>query len=229
MFDFFRSESGAVTVDWVVMTAALVGLGLAVSTTVSRGVEDLSGDTRDAMTGMGIKTAFARVFGQHDFEDGRGSWTAGEVLDVPGFGNILAFSRNQPTGSMPVEVDSRYSHAKIEFDMIIADSWDDEQGSISIGGEEVVIASHAWRNDAPEIQTFDGPGDTSVTLTRASTGTGVGDGRWQNRNDYTYRVSIVTRNDGDDLTLGATTNLNSGSNDEFFGVDNVVVTGTSGR
>ena len=39
---FAKSESGAVTVDWVVLTAALVGLGLAVMAVVSTGVEDLS-------------------------------------------------------------------------------------------------------------------------------------------------------------------------------------------
>ena len=39
---FASNESGAVTVDWVVLTAALVGLGLAVMAVVSNGVETLS-------------------------------------------------------------------------------------------------------------------------------------------------------------------------------------------
>ena len=38
MMTFAKSESGAVTVDWVVLTAALVGLGLAVMAVVSSGV-----------------------------------------------------------------------------------------------------------------------------------------------------------------------------------------------
>ena len=41
---FLYSESGAVTVDWVVLTAALVGLGLATMGVVSTGVQDTSGD-----------------------------------------------------------------------------------------------------------------------------------------------------------------------------------------
>ena len=45
--NFAKSESGAVTVDWVVLTAAIVGLGLAVMAVVSAGVEDLSGDEVD--------------------------------------------------------------------------------------------------------------------------------------------------------------------------------------
>ncbi|WP_417248213.1 Flp family type IVb pilin [Celeribacter sp.] len=34
---FNRDEDGAVTVDWVVLTSAVVGLGIAVLTTVAKG------------------------------------------------------------------------------------------------------------------------------------------------------------------------------------------------
>lgn len=39
---FAGDESGAVTVDWVVLTAALVGLGLAVMGVVSTGIGNVS-------------------------------------------------------------------------------------------------------------------------------------------------------------------------------------------
>ena len=42
--NFILAEDGAVTVDWVVLTAAIVGLGLAVMAVVSGGVENLSTD-----------------------------------------------------------------------------------------------------------------------------------------------------------------------------------------
>jgi Flp pilus assembly pilin Flp len=48
--NFAKSESGAVTVDWVVLTAAIVGLGLAVMAVVSGGVEDLSSDINTTLT-----------------------------------------------------------------------------------------------------------------------------------------------------------------------------------
>ena len=41
---FKNDDSGAVTVDWVVLTAAIVGLGLVVMTSVGGGITDLSGD-----------------------------------------------------------------------------------------------------------------------------------------------------------------------------------------
>ncbi|MBM1221558.1 hypothetical protein JQU17_11695 [Ponticoccus sp. SC2-23] len=39
---FIRDEDGAVTVDWVVLTAAVVGLGIAVLTSVSNGAEQMA-------------------------------------------------------------------------------------------------------------------------------------------------------------------------------------------
>ncbi len=41
---FFQGEDGAVTVDWVVLTAAIVGIGTAVSASVASGTLNLSGD-----------------------------------------------------------------------------------------------------------------------------------------------------------------------------------------
>jgi len=40
--NFAHDEDGAVTVDWVVLTAAIVGLGIAVLTSVSGGTTSLA-------------------------------------------------------------------------------------------------------------------------------------------------------------------------------------------
>lgn len=47
---FAKDESGAVTVDWVVLTAAIVGLGAVVMTTVSGGVTSLAGEIVTELT-----------------------------------------------------------------------------------------------------------------------------------------------------------------------------------
>ncbi|GAB5448300.1 hypothetical protein [Gymnodinialimonas sp.] len=59
---FFASEDGAVTVDWVVMTAGLVGLGLATTSVVSGGVSGASNDIAGALTGQGISSFFGSAF-----------------------------------------------------------------------------------------------------------------------------------------------------------------------
>lgn len=47
---FKSDESGAVTVDWVVLTAAIVGLGVAVLATVRGGMETISDNISEALT-----------------------------------------------------------------------------------------------------------------------------------------------------------------------------------
>ncbi|MEQ8895477.1 MAG: hypothetical protein RID23_00165 [Roseovarius sp.] len=46
---FLKDESGAVTVDWVVLTAAVVGLGVAAVDTVEQGVNSLASDIATAI------------------------------------------------------------------------------------------------------------------------------------------------------------------------------------
>jgi Flp pilus assembly pilin Flp len=51
---FLSNESGAVTVDWVVLTAAIVGLGLAVITSVRSGVTALGSDISTSLTSASV-------------------------------------------------------------------------------------------------------------------------------------------------------------------------------
>ena len=55
---FLKDETGAVTVEWVVMTAATVGMGMAVMSVVSQGVEEASGNIEDALKSIPILTSF---------------------------------------------------------------------------------------------------------------------------------------------------------------------------
>ncbi|MDF1872265.1 hypothetical protein [Vannielia sp.] len=54
--NFRNDEDGAVTVDWVVLTAAIVGLGIAVLASVSDGVTSLAGKISGELNGMSIAT-----------------------------------------------------------------------------------------------------------------------------------------------------------------------------
>jgi Flp pilus assembly pilin Flp len=52
LFKAFRSdESGAVTVDWVVLTAAIVGLGIVVMTTVGEPIKAAGNVIANDLTG----------------------------------------------------------------------------------------------------------------------------------------------------------------------------------
>ena len=59
MLDFIKNfradEDGAVTVDWVVLTAAIVGLGIAVLASVRTGAEQMAGEIQGTLQGADIE------------------------------------------------------------------------------------------------------------------------------------------------------------------------------
>lgn len=60
--NFRNDEDGAVTVDWVVLTAAVVGLAVAAYTTISGGANDLTADTAGYLTQQDL-SGFANIQG----------------------------------------------------------------------------------------------------------------------------------------------------------------------
>ncbi len=73
---FLADDAGAVTVDWVVLTAATVGLGLATMGVVSGGVEELSGEVDTQLTDQEITDRFASGAQPYD-----GDWLAPGAYD----------------------------------------------------------------------------------------------------------------------------------------------------
>ncbi|QBY01184.1 pilus assembly protein [Rhodophyticola sp. CCM32] len=55
---FAMDDAGIVSVDWVVLTAALVGLGLAVTNVVGSGLESLSEDIKTQLMSDHDRTGF---------------------------------------------------------------------------------------------------------------------------------------------------------------------------
>ena len=107
---FVDDDSGAVTVDWVVLTAALVGLGLAVMAVVSGGVEDLANDTDTALMNTEISDSFGSAlsdWARQQWEannpgiyDSYSTWMAGFTDDnlLAHYNNIAQWA-NMPPGS----------------------------------------------------------------------------------------------------------------------------------
>lgn len=55
---FLGEEDGAITVDWVVLTATIIGLALAAYLVISGGVDTQSTAIDTELTGFSIKTSF---------------------------------------------------------------------------------------------------------------------------------------------------------------------------
>jgi len=56
LYNFLKNEDGAVTVDWVVLTAAIVGLGIAVMASVGDGTTELSDKISENLADQEIAT-----------------------------------------------------------------------------------------------------------------------------------------------------------------------------
>ncbi len=57
--NFAKNESGAVTVDWVVLTAAIVGIAIAVLTVISGGIGSAASGINDQLSSAGSNTAIS--------------------------------------------------------------------------------------------------------------------------------------------------------------------------
>ncbi|MFZ1662355.1 MAG: pilus assembly protein [Paracoccaceae bacterium] len=55
---FHEAEDGAVTVDWVVLTAAVVGLGIAALAAVKGGMKTLTTNINNQLSSQSINTTF---------------------------------------------------------------------------------------------------------------------------------------------------------------------------
>lgn len=93
---FFAAEDGAVTVDWVVMTAALVGLGLATTTVVSDGLEVTSVQIASSLSEIQVRPTEATPFERNQWTartgnvEGLETWMAGFTDE-----NLMAHMNNQ--------------------------------------------------------------------------------------------------------------------------------------
>lgn len=225
---FLRSEDAAVTVDWVVMTAAVTGMGLAVTAVVSGGIENVSGDILDTLTQIEIVDEFvefvAVTLANQDFAGGdAGDWTGANAQDMGGDVGELLVVGPGGTASLTLNVPSGADQVTFTFDLIGGDSLDSETATVMINGEPVTYATGNHGAMSVSNQSVDGVSvSTSVQSENQQMGGSSNDG-W---NESVTTVSITVDNPGSSVTLGVASNADQGTDDEFFGVDNLQVDAT---
>lgn len=80
---FSKDQSGAVTVDWVILGAAIVGLGIASATAVRTGTNDLGNETRLALSGVEV-ASLGELGGIADMWEFTGLYVSREWIEGPG-------------------------------------------------------------------------------------------------------------------------------------------------
>lgn len=230
---FLSDESGAVTVDWVVMTGATVGLGLATMAVVSTGVEDLSGDinTQLSSDGWNLFNNGSLNLGSFDFSNGNAlGWIGGSVMDMGGeLGELLVLGPGEATGFL-VDVPDGAQNAIMEFDLIAGDSldnsaqWGTDTATISLNGVPVAIALSAGHNSMTfEIPQVDGTTvEATVNVQELELGGNPG---W---NDSAATVTITVDQPTEAIQFEMLSSANQGVGDEFWGLDNFEANSTGG-
>ena len=137
LINFTKNESGAVTVDWVVLTAAIVGIGIAVVAAISNGIQSASNEIYG-----GLETASAFTFSFDDQaqagKSGFDYWLEfGGDTGEPDYAAIVA----------GIEADSpvNYTYSgniELESDQVIYQSTDGSN-TFSIGGEIVDAGTYS--------------------------------------------------------------------------------------
>lgn len=227
--NFLLSESGAVTTDYVVLSAGLVGMGISVLSTTSAGVESLAGEIDATLRGQIVNNSFARQSYFDDFEGGAGFWVGGSWDNSdPAYGGILG-----PFGGTGgAEIATRtfdllggYDYAVLEFDLHAIDSWDNEEFILFIDGTPVSSHSFAWQVDGVTGSWTTSNGAYSVFIEPSGPRGHTGyNSAWV---DQSFAVRVEVTDPGRSISVGFGSTLNQSVGDESWAVDNVGVTSTN--
>lgn len=142
--DFRADESGAVTVDWVVLTAALVGLGLAVMAVVSGGVENLSEETAEDLAAVEVgEWAFGTPSGTVAFSGS--TWQ-----DYFNIGNTAAPGNSGATYAIAIQAAAddapdgfNYTTPLVDNDSGNVVYTSDDGNSYAIGGDVIAVDDYS--------------------------------------------------------------------------------------
>lgn len=167
--DFIADDSGAVTVDWVVLTGAVMGLGLASYAVVSGGVADLAGDVSLQLSSQKIYVGAGKVQALDTFENGRDGWTTvGTNFDDPeiqgGSGIFLLDQGMFLERGFELDPDMGYAIVEMEFQTIGLFETQERLG-MTINGE--LVDQSTFVNNKP--RTVGGTGGAEISYTYKGT------------------------------------------------------------
>ncbi len=124
---YWLDEDGSATVDWAVLTAALVGLGIVASASVITGLGGLSGETRDTLSQVPVGPDFGArprgpratarlvglVNGQMDSDQAAGTWSLGTMA---GWSNTGSGGQIETWGNGFLGVETSDGSSFVELD-----------------------------------------------------------------------------------------------------------------
>lgn len=223
--NFLKDESGAVTVEYVVLTAATLGLGLAVTGVINEGILDMANDVAANLSGIISEPLGGLTNG--GLTATIGNWVNGTMVDIAGFGEVMLLRQNEMTENV-IDIPQGATSATFSFDVISGDTLDMETSFFYINGQLVAhLNSQSRPTESAEtnIAGLGGggwfPEGFTVREETIQIGTNIGgDPNWK---DAITRVHITMDNPTSQVTFGTTTNGNEAMQNEFHAIDNFTV------
>ncbi len=228
---FLRSERGAVTVDYVVLAAAVTGLGLALSSQLTFGMSGLAG-TVDSELRRETVESIVGVEYSDGFDNGSGGWSGAGTYNFGGkIGTALGRIEGTSTGAQTVtrsfDIDPNATEATFSFDLYAMDSLDNESGFVYIDGIEIGRMTRDHQGET----TFTAAADLEergiivrASLIENNVALG-GNDRWT---DSLAEINVTVKKPKEQITFGFGSNANGGTqgaDDESFAIDNFSATG----
>ena len=229
---FLRAESGAVTVDYVLLAAAVTGMALATSGVLTEGMAVLAGNIDSELSGEPVGGVAGLTYSDN-FDNGASGWGGAQVTDVRGLGKVLGPITGTTNGQQSVtrqfQIDPHAATATFSFDVLAMDTLDNESGIFYIDGYEVgrVTSDHGNTTFTPKA------GLTGITVRATAIDNAVQLGGAPDRadgKDLDSRTSILVSVDNSVspkqwITFGFGSNADQNASDESFALDNFRATG----
>jgi hypothetical protein len=238
---FLLSESGAVTVDWTVLAASVVGLGVGTTALVRSGTSALGTDINSALTSASVApVGIANMRTSFGFDEGDLlGWTGARVTTHPVLGAFLGpYTGSEGPVTHRVVLPDGATSATVTFDLMLLDSWDSTNPvhsdinrggrgdgvAFTINGTEVGFsAMQANVSTAPTGTMVIGGTTYSYTMSQHSNTSITGQpGHWHNSR---WSVSLTATNPPNGgFTLGIDGTTDQSGPDESLGIDNYRIT-----
>lgn len=247
--DYWISDSGVVSVDYVVLSGAIVGMGLGVIGVVSSGVSHLSMEIGSHMSSMRVPGILFAMQEFYDFDDGFDDWTvlvnAHEDPVLTGMLGPFFDQSGNPVVLNTFEFQDGTEFAVIEFDLMAVGRWEAHDHMRLFANGQMIDATRL-RNENIQSIFSDDSDDTEIAyqfIERRTYGSEVIEERIDIANsslengattthdairsnvnqEAEYTVQVVVRNPGSELEFGIGRSGNSPYPGEAWAVENFLV------
>jgi len=248
---FVRAEEGSITADWVVLSASVVGLGIAVLAAVTPGIGNLTSDIDTSMSEQVVVPAEPSSETAFDFSDGFASWgTAITSYTDPLISDALGPFYDQSGEevlSNTFAFDPGTEFAVVEFDMTAIGKMErHDDFRVFVNGEMLdatsirdgridgtLVNDHEAGRVAYQFMDHERISDDAAIQQRIETANttaenGATTGRDALRSNVdrqsTYRMQVVVRNPTPETRIGFGRGGNSPYPGEGWSIDNMTVT-----